>query len=240
MRNSHPIVVPALILIAVVTLVHVANFAAAPDVLSVEAGATPGGAVPAPSHDPQRVGFLPRPTVAITKTAETIPTLDRDATPRHDPDRFGAMPSFTLTLATLRTEPAASPAPTFVDADIALYAKDKARLRAAPSIAAAVLTTLSADAPLRATARSTDRAWWRVSLADGRSAYVHRSAVTKHPIVKAKLPAAPSVPVITAAAPLPAPAQDSEGLLGYVDETITWFADTAAQGSLPPAIRTER
>jgi hypothetical protein len=142
---------------------------------------------------------------------------------------------------TLRAEPeaAAPSAPACVDVDTLLYARDTARLRAAPSTAADVLTKLAAHAPLRAVARSTDRVWWRVSLADGRIGYVHRSAVTQYRMVRTK-PADGPAPVVALAPPQPGSARDSQDLLGYVDETVNWLADTASRGSAPTAIRTER
>jgi hypothetical protein len=163
------------------------------------------------------------------------------ATPNHDAHRLHPMPSFALNPGALRAEPeaAAPPAPTFVGTDTTLYARDSARLRAVPSTAGDVLTKLAADTPLRAVARSTDRAWWRVSLADGRIGYVHRTAVTQYRMVKTE-PLAEPAPVAVVSSPQPVSAGRRQGLLGYVDETMNWLADTASRGSAPTVARTER
>jgi hypothetical protein len=151
------------------------------------------------------------------------------------------MPSLALNPEGLRAEPepAAPSAPDFVDTDTTLYARDSARLRAAPSTAGDVLTKLAADTQLRAVARSTDRAWWRVSLTDGRIGYVHRTAVTQYRVVKVKPPAAPA-PVAAVSSPQPVSAGHRQGLLGYVDETMNWLTETAGRGSAPTIARTER
>ncbi len=202
-----------------------------------------------PNHDPDRV----RPVQQAT--AETVATPNHDphrahpvqqataqtvATPNHDPNRVRPMPSFALNPESLRAQPeaAAGSAPVFVSADTMLYARDSARLRAAPSTAADILTKLAADAPLRAVARSIDRAWWRVSLADGRIGYVHRTAVSRSPVAKTNPPA--PAPIVAVASPQPVPASGSDSLLAYVDETMNWFADAAARGSPRSAVRTER
>jgi uncharacterized protein YgiM (DUF1202 family) len=205
--------------------------------------------VATPNHDPHRARPVQQPTeeaVATLKQApEAVgpmqqPTAETVATPNHDPHHRRPVASAALNPATVRAEPepAAPSAPAFVTADTVLYAKDSARLRAAPGTSADILTKLAADAPLRATARSTDRAWWRVSLADGRTGYVHRTAVTRHRVVKTKLPE--PVPVVAAAPAQPVPARNSQGLLSYVDDTMSWLADAAGRGSPPTAIRTER
>ncbi len=127
---------------------------------------TEGGEVATPNHDPHHVSLMP--------TAAPVPAESAAWTP-----------------VILRAEPevAAPPAPTFVTADNMLYARANARLRAAPSTAAGVLAKLAANAPLRAIARSTDGAWWQVSLAGKRTAYVHRDAVTKYRVATMKPPA---------------------------------------------------
>jgi hypothetical protein len=202
-----------------------------------------------PNHDPLRVSLMQRPTVDTVATPNhdpqrvslmQQPTAETAATPNHDPRRVRPMPSFALNPVILRVEPepAAPSAPAFVSADTTLYARDSARLRAAPSTAAHVLTKLAAEAPLRASARSTDGTWWRVSLADGRIGYVHRIAVIEYRVVKAKPPA--SAPVVADAPPQPVSTRRSQGLLGYVDQTMNWLAHTASHGSAPSAVRTER
>jgi hypothetical protein len=233
MSNMHPIMVLAFILLAAVAVAPVTYVASAPEALplddfTVAAGPVQGGELAIPKQDPDRVSLMQPPT------AETV-TI-------HDARWDGPPPSFAqLNPETLRAEPepAAPSAPTFVDVDTQLYARDTARLRAAPSTAADVLTKLAADAPLRAVARSTDRAWWRVSLADGRIGYVHRSAVTQYRVVQTN-PADGPASVVAVAPPQPRSARDSQDLLGYVDETVNWLADTASRGSAPTAIRTER
>jgi len=239
MSNTHPIMVLAFVLLAAVAIAPVSYLASAPDVLPVAAGPVEAepvdagpvhwGAVATPNHDPYQVRPV-RP-----QTAESV------ATPNHDAHRLHPMPSFALNPGALRAEPeaAAPPAPTFVGADTTLYARDSARLRAVPSTAGDVLTKLAADTPLRAVARSTDRAWWRVSLADGRIGYVHRTAVTQYRMVKTA-PLAERVPVAVVSSPQPVSTGRRQGLLGYVDETMNWLADTASRGSAPTVARTER
>jgi len=206
------------------------SLASAPDVLSVDAGPVEGGEVATPNHDPHRVSLMQRPS------SEPV------ATPNHDARRVRPMPSFALNPVTLRAEPepAAPSASAFVGAGTMLYARDSARLRAAPTAAADVLTKLAADTPLRAIARSTDGVWWRVSLDGGRTGYVHRTAVTQYRVVKTIPPAPASAPVVAVAPPQPAPARRNQSLLGYVDETMNWLSDAAARGSAPTAVRTER
>jgi hypothetical protein len=163
-----------------------------------------------------------------------------------DARRVDSMPFFALNPVALRAEPepAAPSAPAFVATETMLYAKDRARLRAAASTAADVLAKFAAGAPLRATARSPDGAWWRVSLADGRIGYIHRTAVSQSRAAQTKPPAAPA-PVVAVVPPPPAPPQPerqrrSQSLLGYVDQTMDWLADRAGRGSAPKAVHTER
>jgi uncharacterized protein YgiM (DUF1202 family) len=127
---------------------------------------------------------------------------------------------------------------TFVDAETKLYAKENARLRAAPSTSAEILTKLTADAPLRAVARSSDGTWWKVSLDGGRTGYVHRNVVSKTRLATTQ-PAPAPMPVIAVAATQPEPAKRSDGLLGYVDQTMNWFVDTAGRGKAPTTLRPE-
>jgi hypothetical protein len=261
----HPMMLLGFVLLAAVALAPVTYLATRPHVSLVEVGpvkAEPahGGAVATPNHDPNPVGPMPSPT------AEPV------ATPNHDPSDARPTPSFAMNPVTLQAEPeptapptavstapptaasaapptAASAAPptapstaAFVGADTMLYAKDNARLRAAPNTAADVLAKLAADAPLRAVARSTDGAWWQVSLAGGRVGYVHRAAVTQTRVVTTKPSAAPT-PVAAFASPQPVSARRSLGfgvrLPGSVDEAVDWFVDAANRGSAKTVIRTE-
>jgi hypothetical protein len=157
------------------------------------------------------------------------------------------MPSVAANLVLLRAEPepAAPTAAAFVTADTKLYAKASARLRAAPSTAADVLTTLAADAPLHAIARSSDGAWWQVSLAAApgqpeRTGYVHRNAVTKSRVLQAKTTPVTLAPVAAAyPQPASAPARSNNELLSFADEAMNWVTDVAGRGSAPKIVRTE-
>ena len=265
----HPIMVLAFVLLAAVALAPISYLASTPEVLpvnagtvdaeSVDAGPVHWGAVATPNHDP----YHARPVQP--QTAESVATPNQDAlpvrpmpsfamnpaepvaTPNHDAHRLRPMPSFALNPSfalppgSLRAEPeaAAPPTPVFVGTDTVLYARDSARLRAAPSTAGDVVAKLAADTPLRAVARSTDRAWWRVSLIDGRTGYVHRTAVTQYRMVKTA-PLAEPAPIAVVSSPQPVSTGRRQGLLGYVDETMNWLADTASRGSAPTVARTER
>jgi uncharacterized caspase-like protein len=139
----------------------------------------------------------------------------------------------------------AAAAPTFLAADTALYAKSNARLRAAPSTGAVIVFKLVTNAPLRAIARSTDGAWWQVAMANGRTGYIHRDAVTDYRVAT-RLPAT-TVPVSFAAAqPMPsAPGRRGQGPLGLVNEAMNWLAGaagTAGTGApaTPKITRSER
>jgi hypothetical protein len=250
----HPIMVLAFILLAAVALAPISYLASAPDALPVDARPVDAGPVDAGPVDagpvdagpvaagPQHRGVIATPNhdphrarVARTATAVAVPT------PNHDAHRVHPVSSFALNPVALRAgpEPAAASTPGFADADTTLYAKDHGRLRAAPSTAAEILATLAADTPLRAVARSTDGAWWRVSLADGGIGYIHRIAVTEDRLAKPNPPAAPA-PVVAVAPSQPVSAHRRQGLLGYVDKTMNWLADVAGQGSAPTFGRTER
>jgi hypothetical protein len=227
MTNMYRIARFAFVLLAAV-FAHGADLAAAADPMPTDVAE-----VATPNHDPHHVSLV-----------ETV------ATPNHDMNRVPAE-SVAWNPVILRAEPevAAPSAPAFVAADNMLYAKANARLRAGPSTAAGVVAKLAANAPLHAIARSTDGAWWQVSLAApldqrGRTAYVHRDAVTKYRVVKTKPPTAtaPAAAPVAAASPQPVPARRSQSLLGLVDETMNWLADVAGRsdGSGPKIIRTER
>jgi len=189
---------------------HIAPTHAPPPI--AEAAATPD---PIPSRAEPRERVLNTPTLAWE--------LEAMRPPRAEPE------------AQTQSEGAA---PAFVDTDTMLYAKDNARLRTAPDTAADVLSRLAFNEPLHAVARSADGAWWRVSLAGGRSGYVYRTAVAQDRIAKAKPSAAPPAPIETAEVPQPA-TQRRDGMLGYVDDTMDWFVDTAGQGRAPTVVRPE-
>jgi carboxyl-terminal processing protease len=97
------------------------------------------------------------------------------------------------------------PLPPFQALDQQVYARDRARLRATPDKNAEVVGRVDAKAVLKATGRTADGAWWRIVLADGRTAYVASSVVSDQPLVEA-----PSKPASAApAAPAPAMASSS-------------------------------
>jgi hypothetical protein len=213
--------------------------------VAIETGAIKTGATPQP--DP--LSLATKPQLEVDTVASLIVASGAVATPNHDPEHRRATPSFSLNPVTIQADPEpavataapASPAPakvTFVDADTELYAKDNARRRAAPSKTAEVLTKLAADAPLHAVARTTDGAWWKVSLDGGRTGYVHRNVVSKTRLATTQ-PAPAPMPVIAVAATQPEPAKRSDGLLGYVDQTMNWFVDTAGRGKAPTTLRPE-
>jgi hypothetical protein len=142
----------------------------------------------------------------------------------------------------VETKPAVASVPTFVAAHDVLYAKSSARLRAAPSTAADVVAKLASNVPLRTLARSTDGLWWQVALADGRTGYMHRDAVTPYRVA-AKLPSTPKP--VAVAGPQPQPATPhAQGPLGFVGEAMNWLANaagTAGAGAptAPRAIRAQ-
>jgi hypothetical protein len=220
---------------------------------AVETGASETAAVPQP--DPLSLATKPQP---VDSVASLIVATGAVATPNHDPEHRRPAPSFALDPVTLHADPEpatlaadataapASPASAppsgtvaFVHADTKLFAKGNARLRAAPSTSAEIVTKLAADAPLQAVARSSDGAWWQVSYDGGHTGYVHRNAVSKTRIATSK-PAAEPMPVVAVAATQPEPARRGDTLLGYVDQTMNWFVDTAGRGRAPTSIRPER
>jgi hypothetical protein len=240
MATMHPLIPLAFILLAAVALTQVSQFASAPDVSPAQASSAQEGDVATPNHDPQHAKLVQPPTSEAAATAETVATV---ATPNHDPRHLRPMPSIALEPVALRAEPepATPSALAFAAADTTLYARDGARLRAGPSATADVLTKLAADARIRAVARSTDGAWWRVSLTGGRIGYVHRTAVSQNR-VKTIEPAAPATQeaVVADTPPQPVSGRRSQGLLDYVDETMNWLAGAAGGGSAPTIVRTER
>jgi hypothetical protein len=267
----HPLMTLAFVLLAAIGLAHLSYFASAPDALLAEAGPAPNADAATPNHDAHRVAREQRPAMVAAATpndvapmpslnpvalrAEPEPAVPSPVAPAAgpSPSADGQSPAAPPPAA---QSPAVPSAPDFVDADTTLYAKGNARLRAAPSTKADIVTKLAADAPLRATARSADSAWWQVSLADGRTGYVHRIAVSKDRLATKTLPPAPAraatsqaaqAPVTAAARQQPAPLEpestwrsQGQNLLGYVDKTMDWLVEKAGSGSPPKVIRTER
>jgi hypothetical protein len=256
----HPMMILGFVLLAAVALLPISYLALAPDIdpVQVYMGPSHGGPADgaAPNRDPQHAGLMP------TATAEPVVT---PATPNHDARHLQPIPFLALDQAALRAEPEpaqglivqpdliaqqivamgaaapSAPAPAFAATDTVLYARDSARLRAAPSTTADVMAKLAADAPLHAVARSTDGTWWQVSLAGGRFGYVHQTAVTQDRAAKAKPSAAPA-PVVASARSSPQPEwqRRSQDLFRYVDKTMTWLADQAGGGTAPKVVRSER
>jgi uncharacterized protein YgiM (DUF1202 family) len=188
-----------------------------------------------PNHDPYHLQrSQPPATEPVAVETAAAPDL-------LDADPLDSMPSIALEPVALRAEPeAGTPSvPALVFADMMLYAKDNARVRAAPNTTSDVLAKLDANVKLRATGRTADGAWWRVPLGDGRIGYVHQAAVTRDRVVMTN-PSPAAVPLAAVASPQPLPARRSQGLRGYMDETMDWLADAAARGSPPSVIRTER
>jgi uncharacterized caspase-like protein/lipoprotein NlpI len=104
-----------------------------------------------------------------------------------------------------------APLPEIVATTAKLYARDKARLRTAPAVDAAIVARLDAATPLDADGRSADGAWWRVKLADGRTGFVSVGVVTDQPPPPAQPPAAQTpVPATAAQTPAPEKAPDPE------------------------------
>lgn len=201
MTNTHGLAHLAFMLLAAVTITYGVSLviAADPSPVEVSAAATP-------NHDPHRLSL--KPGEAVSTPVELA---------AWNPELLRAEPE----------EAAAPPAPDFAAADTTLYARANARLRAAPSTGADVVAKLAANAPLRAVARSTDGVWWQVSLAtpsdaDGRTAFVHRDAVSTYRT---------AAPLVVAASPQPAPARRSQDLLGVMNQATSWLADMTG---LPP------
>lgn len=201
-----------------------------------------------PNHDPDPVALIQPTDVAMADAVM--------ATPNHDSHHAAAQVETSAFIPEiLRAEPELAivstatlpPAPAFTAATTTLYAKANARLRAAPSTDADVVAKLPASAPLRATARSTDGAWWQVSLADGRAGYVRRDAVTKTQVMaKTNLPptTAPASASASVAAmfPQPVPVRSRRTVFGTVEEAMNWLVDASGgtDGTPPKLIRPER
>ena len=186
----------------------------------------------APALEPVMLRAEPEP--AATQTAAPKPAATAEA------KSAAPKPAATAEANSAAPKPAAPIVANFVvTRKTLLYARDNARVRAGPSTSSEVLAKLIANSPLSAVARSSDGAWWRVELGGGRIGYIHRAAVTKDRIETAELPTmAMPAPVTPPAQPVPASRRP--GLLGYVDETVDWFNDTAATGTTPTTTRPER
>jgi SH3-like domain-containing protein len=247
----HPSLVLAFVLLTALALAPVSYVAFAPgDAVQVYVGPSHGGpsAGTTPNNDPRQASLIPPASAAQPEAPAAKPAVEPTSpTVALDPVALRAEPEPADLIARKieEIEPAATPMPDFLAADTALYAKGNARLRAAPSTSAAVLRQLAADAPLRATARSRDGAWWRVSLAGGRSGYVHQAAVSQVRMARSQPRTTPaSAPVATTAA-RPAAAQPEwqrrgQDLFGYLDRSMSWLADQAGGGPAPKVIRSER
>jgi len=249
MATTHPIGFLAFISLAAVAVVTASYFASAP-----KAPPTDAGPVAAQAAQPAPVGVAaiatpiasPRPQSSAIEAAATLQPASRPEprqrvlnTPTLVWELEAMRPPREMTEAPAEQEvESAGPAPAFVGADTVLYAKDNARLRAAPHTTADVMTRLAVNEPLHAVARSADGAWWRVSISGGRTGYVYKTAVAENRIATAKPAAAKAAPVEMAEIPQPA-TRRRDGLLGYVDDTMDWFVDTAGQGRTPTVVRPE-
>ncbi len=188
-----------------------------------------------PNHDPHHE--------TLVRAAEQVPAPATEAamlTPTLKPiEGLAADPDSGTTTA---IKPVAVVAvPIFVSAGNALHAKANARLRAAPSTGADVVAKLAANTPLRAMARSTDGAWWQVKLADGRTGYLHREAVTEYRLAT-KLPVTTQPVRVATTQPVAMAPRAATGNLGFVDAAMTWLTNAAGGPgtSAPKAVRTER
>jgi lipoprotein NlpI len=95
----------------------------------------------------------------------------------------------------------APPLPPFQTIDQQIYARDRARLRATPDKNGEVLGRVAANAPLKATGKTADGAWWRIAMEDGGTAYVASSVVSEQALSPAAAPAAPAQDVSTGTPP---------------------------------------
>jgi hypothetical protein len=196
--------------------------------------------------------FVPSHKDDLVADADPAPMQVADAgTPNHDPHHLTLLRTAAVATpaqapqvtAAAEVKPAIATlsAPVFVAANDALYAKSGSRLRIAPSATADIVAKLAANVPLRAIARSTDGAWWQVALADGRTGYTHRDAVSEYRAA-AKLPATTSPAAFATTQPVPV--RRAQGSLGFVNEAMNWIANaagTAGTGapSGPKVVRTE-
>ena len=104
------------------------------------------------------------------------------------------------TPASAQAAPAVQPIGTsFVAQSQTVYAKSGGQVRAEPNANASLVSKLQTNTEVTATGISTDGKWWRVSLADGQTGYMHKTVVSEQPIQTAS-----AAPAQTAQ---PAPAQ---------------------------------
>jgi hypothetical protein len=142
-------------------------------------------------------------------------------------------------VATDAAKPAEADAPVFIAAGRSLYARPGSRMRAAPSTASGIVAKLATNAALRAIARSADGDWWQVALADGRTGYVHRQAISEAPIL-AKLPATTRPVTVATTRPAPRRQNGVKSGIGFVDEAMSWLSNAAAAGGpAPKTVRTQ-
>jgi len=137
--------------------------------IQVLQGASPAAAVPGGGEEAAASGSATPEPAAPTTTASPAPAPAEVAS-KSAPGPVVAAPSAP-----------AENLPPFTDLSATLYPADKARVRAAPALDAAVLARVSTDTVLTATGRSEDRAWWRVALPDGRTGYVLAGVVGEQP-----------------------------------------------------------
>ena len=81
---------------------------------------------------------------------------------------------------------------SFIAQNQTVYAKSGGQVRAAPSGSASLLSKLQTNTEVTATGISSDGKWWRVSLADGQTGYMHKTVVSEQPIQTAAAPAQPA------------------------------------------------
>jgi len=110
--------------------------------------------------------------------------------------------------------PVVRPLPPFQDVTQQIYARDRVRLRATPDKNGEVVGRAAANAALKATGKTADGDWWRVTTENGGTAYVAGSVISEQP---------------------PAPAPASAAVAPLAPATPTPSQDTAAAPSSPPS-----
>jgi carboxyl-terminal processing protease len=135
-------------------------------------------------------------------------------------------------------QPAAQPAAmSFIAQSQTVYAKSGGQVRAEPNASASLVSKLQTNTEVTATGISADGKWWRVSLADGQTGYMHKTVVSEQPIQTASAaPAQPAQPALaqtlgpdaleSAGAPQQAPAQSGGDASSQFFQGL---AQTAAQ-----------
>jgi len=83
----------------------------------------------------------------------------------------------------------------FVAQNQTVYAKGGGQVRSAPTADADLVAKLQTNTEVAATGISSDEKWWRITLADGRTGYMHKSVVSER------------AAQVASAAPAPAAAQ---------------------------------